>query len=197
MLAQGIDSVCTARTEAMGVIFTKLLRRIMCTYDQRILMIGLDGAGKTTMLYKLTLGEVVSTIPTIGFNVETVYHKNVSFTVWDIGGQDKLRPLWRHYYSNTAAIIYVVDSSDRDRIEDSERELAKMMEEEELREAALLVFANKQDLPNAMTAVEITDKLGLNKLENRRWFIQSACATTGDGLYEGLDWVTGILCSKS
>jgi ADP-ribosylation factor protein 1 len=85
--------------------------------EMRILMVGLDAAGKTTILYKLKLGEVVTTIPTIGFNVETVEYKNISFTVWDVGGQDKIRPLWRHYYQNTQGLIFVVDSNDRDRID--------------------------------------------------------------------------------
>ena len=67
--------------------------------------VGLDAAGKTTILYKLKLGEVVTTIPTIGFNVETVEYKNISFTVWDVGGQDKIRPLWRHYFQNTQVSI--------------------------------------------------------------------------------------------
>merc|ERR1739842_72176 len=95
----------------------------------------------------------------IGFNVETVEYKNLSFTVWDVGGQDKIRPLWRHYYQGTNGLIYVVDSNDRDRIEDAREELSKMLNEDEMREAALLVFANKQDLPNAMTAAEVTEKL--------------------------------------
>merc|ERR1712061_939860 len=110
----------------------------------RILMVGLDAAGKTTILYKLKLGEVTTTIPTIGFNVETVQYKNISFTVWDVGGQDKIRPLWRHYYSGTQGLIFVVDSNDRDRIDDSRDELMRMLAEDELREAVLLIFANKQ-----------------------------------------------------
>merc|ERR1712061_378337 len=109
--------------------------------DMRILMLGLDAAGKTTILYRLKFGEVVTTIPTIGFNVETVEYKNISFMVWDIGGQDKIRKLWRHYYSGTNGVIFVVDSSDRERIQDAREELFKMLEEEELREAALLVLA--------------------------------------------------------
>ena len=112
--------------------------------DMRILMVGLDAAGKTTILYKLKLGEVVTTIPTIGFNVETVDYKNISFTVWDVGGQDKIRNLWRHYYQNTQGLIFVVDSNDKARIEDAKNELHKMLQEEELKEADLLVFANKQ-----------------------------------------------------
>lgn len=160
-------------------------------------MVGLDAAGKTTILYKLKLGEVVTTIPTIGFNVETVEYKNISFTVWDVGGQDKIRPLWRHYYSNTDGLIFVIDSNDRERINDARDELARMLGEDELRDAVLLVFANKQDLPNAMSATDITEKLQLSGIRNRNWFIQSTCATSGDGLYEGLDWLSRTLASRS
>merc|ERR1711972_1161455 len=106
----------------------------------------------------------------------------------DIGGQDKIRKLWRHYYLGTHGAIIVVDSSDRDRIEDAREELTKMLSEDEMRDAALLVLANKQDLPNAMRTSEVVEKLGLNNLRARQWFVQSACATSGDGLFEGLDW---------
>mmetsp|Transcript_6953 Transcript_6953/g.19724 ORF Transcript_6953/g.19724 Transcript_6953/m.19724 type:complete len:182 (+) Transcript_6953:72-617(+) len=180
----------------MGLAFMKIWQRMIGKTEMRILMVGLDAAGKTTILYKLKLGEVVTTIPTIGFNVETVEYKNLSFTVWDVGGQDKIRPLWRHYYQGTNGLIYVIDSNDRDRIEDAREELNKMLNEDEMRDAVVLVFANKQDLPNAMTAAEVTEKLGLHNLRSRQWFIQSACATTGDGLYEGLDWLSRTLSSK-
>jgi ADP-ribosylation factor protein 1 len=174
----------------MGLIISKVFAGLVNSKkDCRILMVGLDAAGKTTILYKLKLGEVVTTIPTIGFNVETVEYKNINFTVWDVGGQDKIRPLWRHYYQNTQGLIFVVDSNDRDRISEAREELTKMLNEDEMRDAILLVFANKQDLPNAMMAAEITDKLALNSLRNRKWFIQSTCATSGDGIYEGFDWL--------
>jgi len=114
-----------------------------------------------------------------------------------VGGQDKIRPLWRHYYQNTQGLIFVVDSNDRDRIEPAREELHKMINEDELRDAVILVFANKQDLPNAMTAAEITDKLGLHSLRSRNWYIQATCATTGDGLYEGLDWLSATLKNRS
>ena len=130
-----------------------------------------------------------------GFNVETVEYKNISFTVWDVGGQDKIRLLWRHYYTNTQGLIYVVDSNDRERIEENREELHKMLAEEELRDAVLLVFANKQDLPGALTCPEITDKLGLHTIRGRTWFIQSTCAVRGDGLYEGLDWLSKSVTS--
>uniref|UniRef100_A0A8P0TKK0 ARF GTPase 3 n=2 Tax=Canis lupus familiaris TaxID=9615 RepID=A0A8P0TKK0_CANLF len=152
--------------------------------------------GKTTILYKLKLGEIVTTIPTIGFNVETVEYKNISFTVWDVGGQDKIRPLWRHYFQNTQGLIFVVDSNDRERVNEAREELMRMLAEDELRDAVLLVFANKQDLPNAMNAAEITDKLGLHSLRHRNWYIQATCATSGDGLYEGLDWLANQLKNK-
>merc|ERR1712056_96736 len=185
----------TGTSAAMGLAFTRLWQHLIGTQEMRILMVGLNAAGKTTILYKLKLGEVVTTIPTIGFNVETVEYKNIRFTVWDVGGQSKIRPLWRHYYQGTQGLIFVVDSSDRDRIDDAREELAKMLGEDEMRDAVLLVFANKQDLPNAMSTSEVADKLGLRDLRRREWFVQSACATTGQGLPEGLDWLSRTLTS--
>ncbi|XP_010631736.1 ADP-ribosylation factor 5 isoform X1 [Fukomys damarensis] len=158
--------------------------------------VGLDAAGKTTILYKLKLGEIVTTIPTIGFNVETVEYKNICFTVWDVGGQDKIRPLWRHYFQNTQGLIFVVDSNDRERVQESADELQKMLQEDELRDAVLLVFANKQDMPNAMPVSELTDKLGLQHLRSRTWYVQATCATQGTGLYDGLDWLSHELSKR-
>merc|ERR1711892_630968 len=184
-------SDCT-RLSTMGLTISSLFGRLFAKKQMRILMVGLDAAGKTTILYKLKLGEIVTTIPTIGFNVETVEYKNISFTVWDVGGQDKIRPLWRHYYQNTQGLIFVVDSSDRERIQESHDEFHKMLNEDELRDAIVLVFANKQDLPNALSVTELTEKLGLNQLR-RKWYVQAACATQGTGLYEGLDWLSAEL----
>ena len=95
-----------------------------------------------------------------GFNVETVEYKNIQFTVWDVGGQDKIRPLCRHYFQNTQGIIFVVDSNDRDRIVEAREELQRMLNEDELRDALLLVFANKQDLPvrNSSPLMNINEK---------------------------------------
>lgn len=145
----------------------------------------------TAILYKLKLGQSVTTIPTVGFNVETVSYKNVKFSVWDVGGQDKIRPLWRHYFTGTQALIFVVDSSDRERIEEARRELHMIVNDREMREVLVLVFANKQDLQNSMKPDELQDRLGLNLsgFRNRTWHIQPCCATTGDGLYEGLSWL--------
>jgi len=179
----------------MGILFTKLFD-IFGKQEKRIVMVGLDAAGKTTVLYKLKLGEVQATIPTIGFNVETVEYKNIKFTVWDIGGQDRIRKLWRHYYSGTHGVIFVVDSSDRDRIQDARDELWKLLGDDELHDAVLLVLANKQDLPNAMAAAEVSKHLDLTQVRNRQWFIQSASATTGQGIYDGLEWFSKALASS-
>merc|ERR1711957_353350 len=183
-------------TNTMGFAMSKVWDRLVGKQEMRLLMLGLDAAGKTTVLYKLTLGEVVTTIPTVGFNVETLAYKNLNFTVWDIGGQDKIRRLWRHYYQGTDGLIFIVDSNDRERVEDAREELQNILREEEMQDAAVLVFANKQDLPNSMTAAEVTEKLGLHELRRQPWFIQGACATTGDGLYEGLDWLSRTLSTR-
>lgn len=171
--------------------------------EMRILLVGLDASGKTSILYKLKLGESIITIPTIGFNVETVTYKNINFTMWDVGGQDKIRPLWRHYYANTHAVIFVVDSSDRDRIDgkgeetcSAKEELHKMLCDDELKNAVLLVYANKQDLPRAMSVQEVSKRLCLHKLANRKWFIQSCCAISGEGIFEGLEFLSAALSNK-
>ena len=136
----------------MGNLFANLFSGLFGKRDMRILMVGLDAAGKTTILYKLKLGEIVTTIPTIGFNVETVEYKNISFTVWDVGGQDKIRPLWRHYFQNTQGLIFVVDSNDRERVGEARDELHRMLQEDELRDAVLLIFANKQVLSSFISS---------------------------------------------
>merc|ERR1712183_69361 len=114
----------------MGGIMS-LFSGLFGTKERRILILGLDGAGKTTILYRLQVGEVVTTIPTIGFNVESVTYKNLKFQVWDLGGQTSIRPYWRCYYANTDAVIYVVDSQDVDRIDMTKDELVAMLSEEE------------------------------------------------------------------
>ena len=164
--------------------------------EARILVLGLDNAGKTTILYRLQVGEVVSTIPTIGFNVETVQHKNVKFQVWDLGGQTSIRPYWRCYYPNTQAIIYVIDSTDVDRLEDAKDEFHAILEEEELRDACILIYANKQDLPGAIDDAQVSEALGLHSIKSRQWSIFKTSATKGEGLFEGLDWLSNALSTK-
>ncbi|EDO36373.1 predicted protein [Nematostella vectensis] len=173
----------------MGNSVLSLFRRLLGKDELRLLMVGLDAAGKTTILYHLKLDEPVNTIPTIGFNVEVVEYKNIKFTVWDIGGQDKIRLLWRLYFQETQGLIFVVDSNDRDRIQEAKEELFKLLKEEELKRAALLVLANKQDLPDSMSTTELSEKLSLHTLRSRNWYIQATCALKGQGVYEGLEWL--------
>ncbi|KAL7711729.1 ADP-ribosylation factor [Entamoeba marina] len=158
--------------------------------DAKILMAGLDAAGKTSIFYKLTIGENVQTIPTIGFNVETVDYKNIHFTIWDVGGQKFIRSLYRHYYEGTHGIVFVLDSSDLDRIDEVKEVLKDIVEDDTTRNAPLLIFANKNDLPNAMNVNDVVKSLGLNSIKNRLWYCQTSSAINGDGLYEGLDWLS-------
>ncbi|NWH78004.1 ARF5 factor, partial [Piaya cayana] len=125
-----------------------------------------------------------------GFNVETVEYKNICFTVWDVGGQDKIRPLWRHYFQNTQV------RGARWGRSWAGKTSSKALKEDELREAVLLVFANKQDMPSAMAVSELTDKLGLQALRGRTWYVQATCATQGTGLYDGLDWLSHELSKR-
>ena len=172
----------------MGFFFSKFYSLISAR-KCKILMVGLDAAGKTTVLTRLKLNETVNTIPTIGFNVDTIEYKNLTMTMWDLGGQDKIRRLWPHYYEGNDALIYVVDSADPERIDESAEELHRLLSDDNLNRIPLLVLANKQDLPGSFSATDICEKLHLDKTAGRDWFVQSAVATTGNGLFEGLDWL--------
>lgn len=164
-----------------------------------IVMVGLDAAGKTTILIKLKLNQVQETAPTIGFNVETVEYRNVAFNVWDVGGQQRLRTLWKHYYEGANAVIFVIDSNDRARLGDAKQEIEGLLTEPMLAGAALLVLCNKQDLPQRVTPGDIVEAFGFRDrtaptglgrlLGGRQWYVQGCCAHSGDGLFEGLDWL--------
>ena len=165
--------------------------------DLKILMVGLDAAGKTTILYQLRLGESITSIPTIGFNVETVQYKNVCFNIWDIGGQERLRALWAHYFESNDAIIYVVDSADTERLDhECKDELHRVIDADGNDGCPILIYANKQDMPGAVPMHELTKRLEMDKVRNRDWFVQSSIATRGDGLYEGLDWLSGVMAKR-
>eukprot|EP01108_Squamamoeba_japonica_P004165 TRINITY_DN3334_c0_g1_i1.p1 TRINITY_DN3334_c0_g1~~TRINITY_DN3334_c0_g1_i1.p1 ORF type:complete len:186 (-),score=23.90 TRINITY_DN3334_c0_g1_i1:24-581(-) len=180
----------------MGQLISTVLRSIWGSEEVRVLILGLDGAGKTTILYQLRCGEVVTTAPTIGFNVETVNYNNIKFHVWDLGGQTSIRPYWRCYYKNTDAVIYVVDSADQERLDVAKEELHAMLEEDELKDAILLVFANKQDLPGALKDADVSSALGLETLRDRQWAIFKSSALKGSGLYEGLDHLCAQISQK-
>ncbi|CAF3690538.1 unnamed protein product [Rotaria socialis] len=183
----------------MGSSFKKLLSSFTTHDDRRLVMCGLDAAGKTTILYALKVGKIVTTIPTIGFNMETLEYKNLLIAAWDVGGRDQLRPFLRHYYTNTSAVVFVIDSNDRDRTSDACDQLHTLANDEMLKNLPILIYANKQDLPNALTLDEIKEKLDLSKLDEMKtkWHLQSSVATTGDGLHDGLQWLSDVLKPKT
>ena len=116
--------------------------------------------------------------------------------LWDIGGQRSLRFYWRNYFEQTDGIIWVVDSADRRRLQDCKDEFDKLLEEEKLAGATLLIFANKQDLPGALSKEEIASLLELEKIINRHWMIFSCSAVTGDGLPDGVSWIVSDISSR-
>ena len=177
----------------MGIHISTMIDRFFPSTPSRIIMLGLDNAGKTTMLYKLKLGQVIATPPTIGFNVETVVHQNTTFTLLDGGGQTKVRPLWQHYLEDTDALIYFVDSQDRERFAEAREELDAILADDRMCNASILVFSNKTDLPGSATTTEVLEKLGLEARKERAWFLQASCAITGEGIGEGMEWLADNL----
>lgn len=158
--------------------------------EVRVLMIGLDGAGKTTILYKLKLDETIPTVPTVGFNVETFTHEKLTFNVWDVGGQSDIRVLWKHYYQNTDGLIYVVDSSDVSRIDEARQELEHTLQDPNMHGVPVLVYANKQDLPGCLSVAQLTERMNLRSMHERPWLVQRSEAPSGTGLAEGLSWLS-------
>jgi ADP-ribosylation factor-like protein 1 len=107
----------------MRFIFSKIFSVLFSKKEVRLLILGLDNAGKTTLLYQMQCGEVKVTVPTLGFNVESVNYENLTFQMWDLGGQSEIRPYWKCYYPKTNAVVFVIDSSDKERIDIAKQEL--------------------------------------------------------------------------
>eukprot|EP01036_Dinobryon_divergens_P030781 gene30781-40080_t len=179
-------------------VFLKKIGLVKEEVNTKVIILGLDAAGKTTILYKLfsKCSEITTTIPTIGFNVETVEINSSEFICWDIGGCDKIRPLWRYYITGANAFIFVVDSHDIDRIESIKDEMQIFLNCEDTSHLPLLLFANKQDLPNSLSSVDVIRLLELYKITTRAWHVQESVATTGEGLYEGLGWLQSTLAQQ-
>ncbi|NXA40344.1 ARL14 protein, partial [Eudromia elegans] len=159
-----------------------------------ILMLGLDSAGKSTLLYKLKYNDHFLTIPTIGFNVDMIEtQKDFTLTFWDVGGQQKMRQLWGNFLENTDGLLYVVDSSDKQRLEESKKEFERVLRNEFLKNVPVVLLANKQDLPGALNAEEVTRRFNMKRYcSDRNWYVQPCCAITGEGLSEALKRVTAF-----
>lgn len=154
----------------------------------KLVIVGLDSAGKTTLLYQLKLpGEKVETIPTIGFNVESYWVKKLLLTIWDVGGQERIRKLWKSYLDNLSGLLFVIDSSDSDRFEECKKEFQYLLEEVD-KDVPFLVFSNKIDKENSRSVIEIENLLDVQN-SKRKIKVFPCCATTGKGLDEGLDWL--------
>jgi len=154
-----------------------------------LLLLGLDNSGKTTILRKLAKEDISHTMPTQGFHVKTVEQGDFKLNVWDIGGQKAIRPFWDEYMKDKQALIWVIDSADKRRMEETGMELNELMEKDQLAGIPLLVFANKQDLLNSAPADEIAVALNLHEIRDRAWQIQGCCAKTGEGLEDGMKWI--------
>lgn len=184
-------SVLTISVSLMGNIWARVFK----SRDVRILLCGLDAAGKTTLLYRIKLGEVIDAAPSIGFNVETIQHKNIRFTAWDIGCREKMRPLIRFYYKGTDAVIFVLDRSDEERMDELYHDILLPANlSHELDQAVYLILANKSDLNDVMSMEDITEKLRLNQLK-RVWNLFPVSAITGEGIEEAFDWLVSQLGS--
>lgn len=165
--------------------------------DMRILMVGLDNAGKTTIVKRINGEDTSGISPTLGFNIKTMQYKSYRLNIWDVGGQKTLRSYWRNYYEQTDGLIWVVDSSDLRRLEDCGQELRGLLKEEKLLGASLLIFANKQDLKGSLKPDEIAKVLNLEAMDNsRNWQIVGCSAMTGDGLLQGFDWLVSDISSR-
>lgn len=175
----------------MGFILSKILEFFTKSRNNfKIIILGMQNAGKTTILYRLSLGQLVKTTPTIGSNVEELTYNNVKFQAWDLGGQESTRSVWDVYYMNTDAIVYVIDSIDDEYYEESKIQFHKMLNNPALKNATILIFANKQDLPGAKTVNKLIEDYEFDKIKSHVWQIQSCSALKGEGLVTGIKWLS-------
>ncbi|XP_063066247.1 ADP-ribosylation factor-like protein 3 [Engraulis encrasicolus] len=173
----------------MGLL--SVLRRFKNTPEQevRILLLGLDNSGKTTLLKQLASEDISHITPTQGFNIKSVASQGFKLNVWDIGGQRKIRPYWRNYYENTDLLIFVIDSADRKRFEETAEELGELLDEDKLSMIPMLIFANKQDLMTAASPAELAEGLKLHSIRDRIWQIQPCSALSTEGVQDGMVWL--------
>ena len=175
----------------MGFILSRIIEFFTKNRNNfKIIILGMQNAGKTTILYRLSLGQFIKTTPTIGSNVEELTYNNVKFQAWDLGGQSSTRSVWDVYYMNTDAVVFVIDSQDDEFSEESKEEFHKLIKNANLKNALILIFANKQDLPGAKPINKIIEEYELNSLKNHIWHIQPCSAVKGDGLINGIKWLS-------
>mgnify|MGYP001219547170 CR=1 FL=1 len=163
----------------MGIFFSKFYPK-----NTRIIILGLDGAGKTTILYKFKLDEYVTTVPTVGFNVETLKIGNLEMTMWDMGGQNKLRTLWKYYFHDCDALVFVIDSTDTSRFNEANEELYKILSDKGMKTLKfILILWNKVDCDTSKHVADFNDYISINFRTNIH--IQPCSGLTGTGIKEG------------
>lgn len=172
--------------------------RILLPKPFQIAMIGLEGGGKTSILYRLKLDEFIPTAPTTAFNVERIkLAKNTRLSIWDVGGSENIRPLWRTYMRQADGLMFVVDSTDRKRIEEIKEELYLALNSCQKERVPVVICANKQDLHYALDPMDLIDLLELNNLsEKHPWVLQSTSAKTGNGVRDGYMQLIGLIDEK-
>lgn len=173
----------------MGLL--DLLRKLKKSdKEAKILVLGLDMAGKTTLL-KFLSSEAPAKMeePTKGFNVKTICKDGFKLNVWDIGGQRAIRTYWDNYYKDTDGLVFVVDSSDDERLTETTDVFKQLLAEPLLSKVPILVFANKQDKTTALQPNEIAEKMELSAIADRKWSINASVATTGEGIADGMKWL--------
>eukprot|EP00028_Trichosphaerium_sp_Am-I-7-wt_P014946 CAMPEP_0168510964 /NCGR_PEP_ID=MMETSP0405-20121227/1804_1 /TAXON_ID=498012 /ORGANISM="Trichosphaerium sp, Strain Am-I-7 wt" /LENGTH=157 /DNA_ID=CAMNT_0008528953 /DNA_START=125 /DNA_END=598 /DNA_ORIENTATION=- len=152
-------------------------------------MTGLDAAGKTSILYSLTRGQIVTEIPTVGFNVEKAKAQNFDFTVFDVDRKETAQ--WDQYFVDTDAVIFVVDAHDSDRFIEAKEALKWIRKREGMQNVLILVYANKQDLPGAVTKEKLTNVLELTEgASSQSWYVQESSVKEERGIKNGLEWIT-------
>ena len=161
--------------------------------NYKVLILGNSPAGKTKLTYRIKLGEDVMTIPTLGYNFEKVEISNKQIELWDLGGQEKLRPLWKNRYSDTKGLIFVYDVNDGNSFDESVEILKQVLAEEELAGLPMLIFANKIDLGYQMDPNSIVDSVGVDMFNGREYTVIPCSAINGDGVIDGMDWLASKL----
>ncbi|NWW48043.1 ARL11 protein, partial [Pedionomus torquatus] len=170
-----------------SILMGKLISKGHRKRDARVVMLGLDFAGKSTLLYKLKSGRAVETCPTVGFNVESLQTPcRVSFTLWDVGGQGSLRASWPDYLEDTRTLVFVLDSTDMARLPEAAAALEEVLSYPSMAGVPVLLLANKQEMPGALAPAQLGERLQGGRLMERRWVLRGCSAHTGQGLQEAL-----------
>ena len=182
----------------MGFLITKIFDFFSGSKNNfKILILGIQNAGKTSILYRLSIGQFVRTTPTIGSNLEEINYQNVKMQAWDLGGQEKMRSVWDVYYLNSDAIIYVIDSNDFENFEESKNQFYLLLKNEALKNSILLIFANKQDLITCKKIPDLIQIYDFDKIKDHIWHIQPCSALTGEGLEVGIKWLSDQLTGRT